>query len=192
MRKISMLLLAAVVVVVTACSSTSDTASGEKPSGVIADSYVVKATVQSINYKTRMATFKTDDGIVFSKRIEDDVKKIQQIKKGDVITARYIESIAVEVRKPDEAKKGAAASTYSYVDVNEAGKKPHKTKVQVSEMRAVVIDVKYSKRLITLQSPDGRTATFTVSDEVENFKNIKKKDEVVVTYTESVMYSIGK
>lgn len=105
MRKISMLLLAAVVVVVTACSSTSDTASGEKPGGVIADSYVVKATVQSINYKTRMATFKTDDGIVFSKRIEDDVKKIQQIKKGDVITARYIESIAVEVRKPDEAKR---------------------------------------------------------------------------------------
>lgn len=78
------------------------------------------------------------------------------------------------------------------MDVNEAGKKPHKTKVQVSEIRAVVIDVKYSKRLITLQSPDGRTATFTVSDEVENFKNIKKKDEVVVTYTESVMYSIDK
>jgi hypothetical protein len=191
MKRILMIMLASMIAL-TACTTTSDTASSNKPAGIVSNSYVVKATVQAINYNTRMATFKTENGLVFSRKIAADIKNIYAIKKGDTITARYIESLAVEVRKPGEKKQGLAASDYSYVDVNEAGKKPYKIKVNVMEVKAVVTAINYNKRTITLKSADGTSVSFTVSDTVKRFKEIKKDDVVIVTYTESVAYTLEK
>ncbi len=191
MKRILMIMVAAMIAL-SACSTTSDTASSDKPAGIVSNSYVVKATVQSINYKTRLATFKTENGLVISQKIAPDVKKIEAIKKGDTISVRYIESLAIEVRKPGEAKQVAGSSDYSYVDVNEAGKKPYKIKVNVKEVKAVVTAINYNKRTITLKGPDGNSVSFTVSEAAKRFKNIKKNDEVIVTYTESVVYTLEK
>jgi len=58
----------------------------------------VKATVLSVNQKTREVTVKMEDSQEHSFIAGDHVKNLAQVKKGDIITAVYTEELAYEVR----------------------------------------------------------------------------------------------
>ncbi len=55
---------------------------------------------------------------------------------------------------------------------------------------AVVEKIDYKTRTVTLLGPDGERATTRVGDEVRNFDQVKKGDEVTVTYYESLALSL--
>jgi Cu/Ag efflux protein CusF len=63
---------------------------------------------------------------------------------------------------------------------------------ETNTMKATVQDIDYNKREITLKGPKGQSDTFVVSDQVKNFPQIKKGDEVNVGYYESVGIAIAK
>lgn len=196
MKKFSMLLLTAMFIVVTACASRqtagTNTETNDKPNALAISSAVLKGTVQSIDYKTRMIVVKTDSGQTISKRVENDVKNIEQIKKGDVIVAQFVESVAVDIRTPESGAKKPDISEYSYVEAKTDQKNPYKLKARVIEARAVVTEIDYAKRFVTIKGPDGNKQSFLVDKSVANFKNIKKNDVIIVTYTESVTFTIEK
>lgn len=59
-------------------------------------------------------------------------------------------------------------------------------------LSAKVVSVDQNKRLVTLQSDDGRNETVEVSPDVQNFAQIRPGDNVVVRYYESLAAQIHK
>jgi hypothetical protein len=63
---------------------------------------------------------------------------------------------------------------------------------QTNHLQATVEDIDHAKREVTLKGPDGNAVKVTVSDDVKNFPQIKKGDEVNVGYYESVALALHK
>jgi hypothetical protein len=57
-------------------------------------------------------------------------------------------------------------------------------------MTATVVAIDQKKRMVTLKGPDGKTTTIHVGDQVQNLPQVKKGDQVVVTYYESLAYDV--
>jgi hypothetical protein len=57
-------------------------------------------------------------------------------------------------------------------------------------VRARVIAINHDTREITLRGPAGNTETVLVSDEVRNFDRIRRGDNVVITYHQSIAYEL--
>jgi len=57
---------------------------------------------------------------------------------------------------------------------------------------AAVTDVDVKRRLVTLKSAEGEERTIAVGPEVRNLAQVRRGDEVVVTYLESVVFQLYK
>lgn len=57
---------------------------------------------------------------------------------------------------------------------------------------AAVTDVDAARRLVTLKGPDGEEETVEVGPEVRNLDQVRKGDEVTITYYESVVFQLLK
>ena len=60
------------------------------------------------------------------------------------------------------------------------------------KLTAVVTDIDVAKRLVTLKGSDGSEETVEVGPEVRNLAQVKRGDEVIVTYYESVVFNLLK
>jgi Cu/Ag efflux protein CusF len=63
---------------------------------------------------------------------------------------------------------------------------------QTTEITAKVKSINYDDRHVVLVGPAGNEVTVKVSEDVKNFKQIKKGDEVNVNYNESLVWFIRK
>ena len=70
------------------------------------------------------------------------------------------------------------------------GQKPEGVASNVINVRARVEDIDYENRTVDLKGPRGNVITVEVDESVQNFKNIKKGDEVSAKYTEAVAISV--
>jgi Cu/Ag efflux protein CusF len=57
---------------------------------------------------------------------------------------------------------------------------------------ATVAAINHKTREVTLRGPDGNTDTIRVSDQVQNLNQVKKGDQVVATYYESIAIQVKK
>lgn len=74
---------------------------GQKPAGIMADTIEVTATVKAINYKKRTVTLEGPEGNAVTLKVDKEVKKLKQVKKGDEVVVRHTEAVAIVVRKPE-------------------------------------------------------------------------------------------
>ena len=63
---------------------------------------------------------------------------------------------------------------------------------QVVSVAAPVVKVDQKARVVTLRKADGETVDVEVSDEVKNLPQVKKGDQVVATYYESIALTLRK
>ena len=75
---------------------------GQKPGGIAVKTTQVTATVEEIDYPTREVTLKGPEGNTVKMKVGDKVSKLEDVKKGDRIVARYTEALAVSLAKPEE------------------------------------------------------------------------------------------
>jgi len=115
-----------------------------------------------------------------------EVKNFAQIKVGDQVTVEYVESLALELKKGGgapvaaTAKEGAAAA--------KPGERPGMVGGRQVTVVADVIDVNAETQVVTLKGPQ-RTVEMKVRDP-EQFKLIKKGDQVQATYTEAMAIAV--
>jgi len=86
-----------------AAERTSDLArapKGAKPGFAAVESVEVKATVESINYKTRDVVLKGPEGNTQKIKAGPEVKRLNEIKQGDTVVARLTKAISITVSKP--------------------------------------------------------------------------------------------
>jgi Cu/Ag efflux protein CusF len=73
---------------------------GEKPGGTIKTTGHMTARVEDINYQTRTVTFKMPQGETMSLKVGDQVKGLNEIKKGDEVVVQYTQAVAISVHTP--------------------------------------------------------------------------------------------
>lgn len=161
----------------------------DKPAGVIAAATTLKATVDAIDYDKRTVVLRSEDGqSTTTMDVGPEVKNFNQVKKGDVLLVEHLESIALVVVPKGEAP--SAKGSTSTLEVAKPGEKPRAVEVNTHEIVATVDAIDYKARTVTLRGPEGNTRTLKVGPEAKRFDNVKKGDEVFVSYTETTAISV--
>jgi Cu/Ag efflux protein CusF len=73
---------------------------GKKLGGVVGGTERISAEVLKVDVKNRKITLKGADGNVITMNVPDEVKRLNEIKKGDHIVAERTVAVVIDVRKP--------------------------------------------------------------------------------------------
>jgi propanediol utilization protein len=147
----------------------------------------ISAQVVGIDKASRTVTLKGPKGQVVDVVAGDEVKNFDQIKLGDLVIARYAQALTLELRKT----KGAKGDVQVHEDVTHAktGDRPAVAGARQVTAIADVIGVNPKASTITLKGPRGNVVTLDVQNP-DQFKVVKKGDQVEVTYTEALALSV--
>jgi Cu/Ag efflux protein CusF len=180
-------LVAAALAASPVFAQTGAVVAGKAPGAVaIAQTVKATATITAIDAATRAVTLKGPKGNEIVVTAGPEVKNFAQMKVGDQVNVEYVESLALELKKGGgapvaaTAKAGAAAAKPGERPAGMVGK-------QVTVV-ADVIDVNAETQVVTLKGPQ-RTVELKVRDP-EQFKLVKKGDQVQATYTEAVAIAV--
>lgn len=147
----------------------------------------ISAKVVGIDEATRTVTLKGPRGNAVDVIAGDEVKNFDQIKLGDSVVVRYTEALALDLRKTKAAAGGVT------VREQETRAKPGERPAAAGERQvtaiADVVAVDPKKSTITLKGPRGNVVVLDVQNP-DQFKVVKKGDQVDVTYTEALALSV--
>ena len=193
MRK-SLVLLAALAVAAAlpAAAQKPDAQGGtvvasEPGKAAIVRAAEISALVVSVDKKTRTVSLKGPKGNVVDVVAGDEVQNFDQIKVGDFLKVRYMQSLALELQKTKTGVTGIAAQGAAVKA--EPGQRPAVAAAGEVTAIAKVTAVNKKAKTITLKGPRGNEVALDVQNP-DQFKVVKVGDEVKVTYTEAVAISV--
>ncbi len=163
-------------------------AAGAKPGAVIVDVVKWSGTVTAVDTAMRTVTLQGQGGKNVTLNAKN-ARNLDQVKVGDTVRAEYIEELAIFVRKADAP---ASATEAQAIELAPKGQKPAGLVAETVEITANVEAIDYQKRTISLKGPAGNVRTLKVSNQVKNFKDIKKGDQVVLRLMEAFALSVVK
>jgi ribosomal 50S subunit-recycling heat shock protein len=73
---------------------------GEKPSGSIETVGFMTVRVEEIDYKTRKVAIKAPNGKIVHFTAGDQVKRLNEVKKGDEVVVQYMQKLSIKVTSP--------------------------------------------------------------------------------------------
>ena len=73
---------------------------GEKPSGSIETVGFMTARVEEIDYATRKVGLKMPEGKIVHFTVGDQVKRLNEVKKGDEVVVQYLQKLSIKVTSP--------------------------------------------------------------------------------------------
>lgn len=151
----------------------------------------VTGSVQAVDQAKRELTLKGPLGNTVTFTVDPKVKRLNEVKVGDLITADYYISLAAELRKPtaDEEKHPITA-------LEGAAKAPPGTSPAAGGLRRfkVVTTVEGLDRpteTVTVKGPLGNYVTARVADP-SSLTKVHIGDPIVITYTEALAVSLEK
>jgi hypothetical protein len=159
----------------------------EPGKATVARAVEVSAEVVSIDKATRTVTLKGPQGNVVDVVAGDEVRNFDQIKVGEFVVARYAQALTLELRKT----KGAVGDITVSEQTARAkpGERPAAAGARQVTAIATVTAVDKKKSTITLKGPRGNVVVLDVQNP-DQFKVVKKGDQVEVTYTEALALSV--
>jgi len=145
----------------------------------------VTANITAIDKAARVVTLKGPKRTV-EIVAGDDVKNFDQLKVGDNVTVKFVEALTLELKKttvkPDiKADVAAVRAT--------PGAKPGGAVGRQITIIAEVVMVDPENSIIALKGPQGRVVELPVQNK-DQFKVVKKGDQVEVVYTEAVALAV--
>jgi hypothetical protein len=148
------------------------------------------ATVEAIDYTTRMVTLRDAKGNMTVVYAGPEVRNLAQVKKGDRVVTRYQEAIMAEVVKPGTGVAGVERSGGA---VRAApGERPYAGAVEQVRTTVKVYQVDPIANIVEVTGPRGYTRRIKVMDpKAQEFvRSLKPGDEVEVTFTEALAISV--
>ncbi len=186
--KLIIIVLSVFVLNITVVGCSHFKKDSEKPSMDLSEELSFTATVEAIDYDTRHVTLKGLQGNTTTFYVVEEAYNFKEVEIGDLVNIAYKASIAINLEKgsgQDPSFIVGGASTRA-----SEGQKPEGVAYNVINVRARVEDIDYENRTVDLKGPRGNVITVEVDESVQNFKNIKKGDEVSAKYTEAVAISV--
>lgn len=164
------------------------TAQAEKPGKVVVQEVQATAVVKAIDQDKRLVTLALPSGETETFTAGPEIRNLPQVKVGDKVTATYVQSLAIVVR---ESKEPPSAENATTVKLAAKGAKPGAYVANTQTLTAKVTAIDPKTRVVTLTGPKGNSLTFEVGPDVQNLDKVKKGDEVVVSYTESLLVDVA-
>jgi Cu/Ag efflux protein CusF len=183
------LLFTALIIFTAGLTVSAEEKQTNRPGGTIVEVSTITATVEAIDYKTRMVTLKGPEGNMVTVKVGEEAKNFNQVAKGDKVTFDYYAALAIDVQK----SKGEPQSVQTQkITRSEPGDKPGGTIESTAYITAKVEKIDYKSRMVTLRGPEGNIMTFKAGDQVKRLNAVGVSDEVVVQYVLAVVISVKK
>jgi hypothetical protein len=171
-----------------ALAQTQDTDSQNAQPGMELSTAVTgMATVQNVDYQNRTVTLKGQNGKIFTVKVGPEARNFNQIHKGDQVTFRREESLALAIDKPNEPAISGQQQTMTGAP---AGQKPSGKIITTTRITATVENIDRQANEITLRGPEGKARTLKV-EHAEALDRLKPGDQVVATFTDAFMIDVS-
>jgi len=144
-------------------------------------------TIDSIDAATRTIKIKLPSGALREVEVGDEVRNFDQLKVGDKVKAKYVESLTIELKKDGKQVVGRTESTS--LDRAQPGAKPGGVAKHEVTVVADVVNVDAKKHLVQVKNEHGETVDLNVKDP-EQLKLVKKGDQVQATYTVALAVAV--
>jgi Cu/Ag efflux protein CusF len=180
---------ASVLILATTLSASTLALAQSKPLPAVmgAEAVTVSATVEAIDLPNRIVTLKAQNGEVTLLKVGPEVKNLAQVKVGDVVTTKYAQAVAVELKKGGSGITSVTEQSAS--GAAKAGQKPAGVMTNTTVLVANVTAVDMAKKTVSVKGPAGNVLTMAVKDPAV-LAQVKVGDQVEATYTEAVMVSV--
>ena len=160
-----------------------------KPGVVVTDVLEVKATLEAIDYKKRTMTLKGIQGRAVTLKADKAVRNFEQLKKGDMVLADFVESVAISIRS---ARSPQSAGAARLVSVAPKGAKTGVLLAETFALSAVIESIDPKSRQVTLKEPHGGFRIVPVDKSLKNIERFKKGEEVVLRVTEPIAIKVER
>ena len=182
----------AVVALLLSCaiaSADEDKAPMSKPAIYTSTTTQITAVVEAINHETREVTVKRADGEIINFVASEEARNLDQVSVGDIIHAKYVQSMSIEVVANEGFEPAAGGVTT--IARTDKGEMPGMVATDTLIVTATVEEINLEANTFKLKGPDGSINEFTARDP-ENLKRAEVGDLVVITTTEGVAISVEK
>ena len=155
----------------------------------VRDLLEVTATVDAIDLATRTVTVTDGAGNEYVVEAGPEVRNLAQVKVGDEVVVSYYSALAAELKKPGESDHTVHAEAAA--GRAPEGERPAAAAGKQVTMTIVIESVDAAENTVTFTGPNGlRTVLVETPAGQEFIKQLKKGDEVEVTYTEALAISV--
>jgi len=151
----------------------------------------ITAKVQAIDPAKREVTLKGPLGNIVTFVVDERVKRLNEVKVGDEVTADYYVSVAGELRAPTEEETKSPLTVVAGAARTPKDASPAGGALRAFKVVATVEGLDLPTRSCTLKGPMGNYVTVRAAS-VDNLKKLRRGDTIVVTYTEALAVSIQK
>jgi len=159
------------------------------PGGIAVDVSQVTVKVIGVNHTARTVTLEMPSGKTMTYKVGKEVRNFAQVKKGDLIKATLVESLAVFIEK--RGGRPAATETQT-VRLAPQAAKPGIIVADTYRITGKIQFVDLRSRMVTITGPNYMSKTVKVGPNVKNLKSLKVGDDVVVRYTEALAIDVVK
>jgi hypothetical protein len=163
-------------------------------SPVVAEEITLRGTVDKISPIRNEIKVISSDGTAVSLHTNPNTIPLTDIKKGDLVDARYLESVAISLQAVGKPKGSTPAAVSQTVEVTPAasqGATPSETvMVHIADVMAQVDSVDQSNRTFTFKNSDGDKVILKAEPDLKGFDQLKIGDHIQARYTESVAIGV--
>jgi hypothetical protein len=152
---------------------------------ITGETTAVTATVEAIESSSRTLTLKKADGTFVTTVAGPGMKRFDELKVGDKVTARYYENLVIRLKRPGE--KDVNTSTAGSTPSGQA--RPGGTAAKQRTITATITAIDMNVPSITFTGPNGWKYSSKVEDKAA-LATVKVGDKVDLTWTEAVLVSI--
>ena len=155
----------------------------------VSETVKLTATVMSVNYDSRLITLQGKDGKTLTVEASPEVKRLKEIKVGDMVVIALTQAIAVELKKAGSA---SGVSVKEEVKPTKAGERPGISGQREVKSTVTIDAVDLKNNIVNFTGPKGNVNVVAVQrPEMREFlKTLKVGDKVDVTFTEAVAVSV--
>jgi Cu/Ag efflux protein CusF len=179
MNKINFAVLVALVMLVSVLAALAQ----ERTPLSVTEAVTVKATIEAIDKANRIVTLRGPKGNLVDVKAEEGVKRFDELKVGDVVSATYSESIAVHVRKPGEPEPEKERV------IVRPQSRPGASVEEVRTMTVTVEEIDRSVPSVTIKDAQGRTRSYRVRDP-KRLEGVNVGDKVDIYYTVALLLKV--
>ncbi|HJT62482.1 MAG TPA: hypothetical protein VJ797_12485 [Burkholderiales bacterium] len=135
-------------------------------------------TVTKVNKDARTVTFRGPRGNLGTLDVPKESQNFDQVKVGQQYRMKYVEAVAVDIRKGGVPSAAAAQE----VKLAPKGAKPGGLVVRTVQLAGVIDAVDYNERYIAIRGPKGNVMPLKVGADI-NMQELAAGDRISVTHT---------
>ena len=138
-------------------------------------------TVTKVDKAARTVQFRGPRGNLGTLNVPKESQNFDQVKVGQQYKMKYVEAVAVDIRKGGAPAAAAAQD----VTLNPKGAKPGGMVVRTVQLAGVIDAIDYTERYMAVRGPKGNVVPLKVSNDI-NMEPLAAGDRITVTHTSAL------